>query len=271
MTWLIQDLPPVSMPVNGQPTAGTTDVLLKLIAREWPEANHQYVVSNTSRALAMLTEGQEACFSGAVITPERERFAYFAPTHFGIPLQLVTRSDLIAKLPKNEAGEVLPANLFDSASLRGLIVRNRSYSPVLDALLNLRSDKSAIGYAVLADGGANVFKMIALGRADYTLEYDFALAYQQEKNADFFASRKLQAVPIAGTHPFVSGIACPRTEWGRQAILRIDAIVAKLAAMPEYRTAADRWLTPSTIKRYRTARQNFFQQRTLPLPIARFD
>lgn len=271
MTWLIQDLPPVSMPVNGQPTVGTTDVLLKLIAREWPQVNHQYVVSNTSRALAMLAEGQEACFSGAVITPERERVAYFAPTHFGIPLQLVTRSDIISRLPKNDAGEVLPANLFDSATLKGLIVRNRSYSPVLDALLNLRPGKSAISYAVIADGGANIFKMIALGRADYTLEYDFALAYQQEKNAEFFADRKLQAVPIAGTNTFISGIACPRTAWGRDAIIRIDAIVAKLASGPEYPKAADRWLTATTIQRYRAARSAFFLSRSSPTPLRKFD
>lgn len=271
MTWLMQELPPVSMPVNGQPTIGTTDVLLKLIAQQWPQVHHHYVQTNTARALAMLAEGQEACFSGSVITPERERIAYITPTHFGIPLQLITRKAVLSRLPRNNAGEVLPANLFDSTQLRGLLVRNRSYSPVLDALINLRGPGATIDYAVMADGGANIFKMIALQRADYALEYDFALAYQLHREPDFYRDKGLIAVPIAGASPFVSGIACPRTQWGREMILKIDAIVASLASSPAYQQAGDRWLTASTIAHYKQARAAFFQNRTHPTSPQKFD
>jgi uncharacterized protein (TIGR02285 family) len=259
------------MPVSGQPSIGSSDILLKLIAQQWTEVAHQYVVVNTSRALAMLTEGQEACFSPSIITPEREQIFYVAPTHFVIPLQLIVRSDVLPRLPKNKAGEVVIAKLFDSATLRGLIVKDRSYSPSIDEQMNLRSGKVPIEYAVLADGGANIFKMIGLNRADYTFDYDFALAYQQQRDPAFFQQHSLQSVPIAGANSFVSGIACPRTKWGRETILKIDAIVAKLAASKAYQQASARWLTDGTIKRYKAQRAAFYLNRTKPTPSKKFE
>jgi uncharacterized protein (TIGR02285 family) len=271
MTWLIQDFPPLAMPVNGQPTVGVTDVLLRLIAQQWPQVEHRYVVSNTPRGMASLANGEQACFNGAVLTPERERFAYFTVTNFVIPLQLITRPEVVTQLPRNTAGEVLLDQLFDKADLRGLLVRQRSYLPQVDALLANRVSAPGIDYAVLADGGGNIFKMVALSRADYTLDYDFALTYQQHKAPGFFKDRHLLAVPVAGMAPFLSGIACPRTPWGRDAIMKIDALVAGLAGNKAYMEAANRWLTPESIKRYKEPRAEFFRKRLAPTDPAKFD
>ena len=266
VTWMAADQPPASIPVNGQPTNGVLDVLWKLIVQQWPEVRHQYVVVPTARALVGLAEGREACVLGVVITPERERFAYFTETHTGLPLQVITRSEVVSKLPRNAQGEVLPGTLFDSRELRGLLVRNRSYSPHLDALLNQRGKQSAVNYATQAEGGANIFKMIALKRADYTLDYDFTLAYQLKREADFFRGvrNSLVSVPVAGTTLFSTGIACPRTPWGRQAIVKIDSIVASLATSKEYQESGNRWLTPQTVQRYRKEWETFFRNRERP-------
>ncbi len=263
VTWMVADQPPASMPINGRPTNGVLDVLWKLIVQRSPEVQHQYVVAPTARALTGLAEGREACVMGLVLTAERERIAYFSETHFGPPLQLITRSEVIRRLPRNAAGEVLPGTLFDRQDLHGLLVRNRSYSPHLDALLNQRGNNSAVAYVNNAEGGANVFKMIALKRADYTLDYDFTLAYQLQRESAFFQNKRqtLVAVPVAGSLSFASGIACPRTPWGRQAILKIDSIVAGLATNKEYQESGNRWLTPQTVQRYRKDWEAFFRNR----------
>ncbi len=272
MTWLLQDLPPVSMPVEGRPTVGVTDVLLHLIAQRWPEADHRYQVTNIARAQGQLAQGEQACINGLVITPERERIALLTPSNLVLPLQLITRQDMLKRLPRNEAGEVLPATLLERPGLRGVLVRQRSYTPLLDALLQGGTARpGAIDYAVTADNAGNLFKMVAMGRADYTLDYDFALAYQQQRDPRFFKDKHLVSVPIAGLQPFVSGIACPRTPWGREVMLRIDAIVASLASHPDYVNAADRWLSPETRKRYKAARAEFFRKRAARSDPAKFD
>lgn len=270
MTWVMQDFPPLSMPVNGQPTEGVADTLLKLIAREWPEVTHRYVVANFSRVMPMLEGGKEECATNVLFNKERERIAYLSETHIGPPLQLVVREAVAAKLPMNSAGEVLPAKLFDMPDLRGLITRNRSYSSSLDLLLKQRRADSGIQYANAADGGANILKMLAINRADYTLEYDFALAYQLSNDPGFFKEGPLRVLPIAGATPVISAIACPRTPWGREAIRKIDTLVASLVKTDEYLKSTERWVTPETIARFRATRDAFIRQRAATSNAAKY-
>ena len=264
MTWLLLDLPPTSIIVDGKLTEGISDSTLKLIVQEWPEVDHKMVVVNGARGMAYLAEGFPACFVGIIITPEREKLAYFSQTHQAAPLQLIARADVAAKLAKNSKGEVLPATLFDRADLRGIVVPQRSYSPVLDALLSLRSPQSGIRNALAADSGANILKMLNLGRGDYTLEYDFVLAYQQKKNPELLQPPGLKSVPIAGTASPRVGIGCPHTEWGREAVMKIDAIMVKIAKHPDYLNSQNKWLTPDALKAFKKAQDEFFRVRAKP-------
>jgi uncharacterized protein (TIGR02285 family) len=270
MTWVMQDFPPVSMPVNGQPTVGVVDTLLKQIAREWPEVEHRYVVTNFARVMPMLEGGKEACATNVMPNPEREFVAYFSETHIGLPLQLIVRDDAAAKLPMNGAGEVLPDKLFGMPGLRGLITRNRSYSASLDLLLKQRAGDSGMRYVNAADGGANILKMMVLNRADYTLEYDFALAYQLRNDPSSFKGGRLRVLPIAGARPVIAAIACPRTPWGREAIRKIDALVARLVKTDEYLKSTERWVTPQTTTRFRAARDAFIRQRATTSNAAKY-
>ena len=264
MTWLLLDLPPTSIIVDGKLTDGISDSTLKLIIQEWPEVDHKIVVVNGARGMAYLAEGFPACFAGIIMTPEREKLAYFSQTHQAAPLQLIARADVVGKLAKNSKGEVMPATLFDRTDLRGIVVPQRSYSPVLDALLNLRGPQSGIRNALAADSGANILKMLNLGRGDYTLEYDFVLAYQQKKNPELLQPPGLKSVPIAGTASPRVGIGCPHTDWGREAVMKIDAIMVKIAKHPDYLNSQTKWLTPDALKSFKRAQDEFFKLRNKP-------
>ncbi len=264
MQWMVLDLPPGSIPVNGQLTDGITDVAVKMLMEEMPDLRHRISVTNTARAMATLAEGQPQCFTTAIQTPERERIAYFSITHVIPPLHIVARADAAAKLPRNDKGEVLPATLFDRSDLRGLLVPQRSYSPVIDALLNLRDPRSGIRNTLAADSGANILRMLQLNRGDYTVEYDFVLAYQQARSPELQQGRGLSVLPIAGTEPISVGIACPHTEWGRSTIQRIDAIVSRISTRAEYRQSLNRWLTPAEARRFQKTQDEFYRQRAKP-------
>lgn len=270
MIWLVVDGPPASRPVDGRLTDGFFDVAIQLVEQEWPEVEHKVVVTNAGRAVASLAEGAQACFSGAVRTPERERMAFFTPTHLSPALRLIAKPATLAKLRKNARGEVLPANLFDREELRGIIIAHRSYSPVIDALLSLRPAKSGVKTVVTTDGGANILQMLALDRADYTLTYEHSLTYLMNRSPKAFQQAALTSAPLAGTEPVVSGIYCPHTEWGRDAITRIDAILARVSQTPQYQAALNRWLSPATLRQNKAALAGFYQQRAKPTDPARF-
>lgn len=270
MTWMLIDLPPASMPVNGLPTTGVSDSPLLLLAEQWPEVEHRYVVVSPARAMATLVAGEQACFGTALYTPERERVAYFSLTHVAPPLQLVVRTDVIQKLPVDDSGRVLPAALFDRSDLRGIVQTKRSYSPVLDALLNLRDPKSGIGNATSTDGGFNILQMLMRDRADYTLEHDFVFGYQMKRYPQAFADKTLKSLPVAGTEPIHVGIACPHTEWGREAILKIDGLLSGIAGNPGYQDSMSRWLTADVQMRYKSLQTQFFKQRAKPTDPVRY-
>ncbi|WP_457421678.1 TIGR02285 family protein [Roseateles sp. P5_E7] len=264
LTWVVLDLPPGSMPVNGRLTDGINDTALKLVFEEMPDWEHKVTVANTARAMLMLSEGAQACFGSALHTPERERIAYFTLAYLLPPLQLLARADTVERLPRNEQGEVLPAVLFDRPDLRGLVIPQRSYSATLDALLNRRSADSGIRAVLATEGGINLIKMLRLGRADYLIEYDFVLTLLQSRNPGVKQGVPLQALPLAGTAPIQVGVACPHTEWGRKAIIAIDAAIAKASSRPDYRNAVNRWLAPEVAKRYQKQQTEFFQRRARP-------
>jgi uncharacterized protein (TIGR02285 family) len=221
------------------------------------------------RGLANLSNGVEACFGGVLMTPEREKFAYYSLMFQLMPLQLIVRPEAVSRVPRNEKGEVLPATLFDRSDLRGIVEPQRSYGAVADTLLKLRGPHSGISSVIRSDSGSSTLKMLMVNRADYTLEYDAILAYQQGRSPELKASG-LKALPIAGSMGPLVGIACPRTEWGREAIKKIDALMVKISRRPEYRNALNRWLTPEPVRHYKASQDIFFRQRTKPTDPAKY-
>jgi uncharacterized protein (TIGR02285 family) len=266
MTWMVFDLPPGTMPVNGKLTDGISDIVSKMVFQEMPEFSHQVTVVSAARAMATLSEGKPMCIATALMTPERERIAYFAVTHMLPPLQVVVRAEVAAKLPMNAKGEVVPDLLVNSSGLRGLVVAQRSYAPALDAVLANRRPGSTVSDTLSAgagDGG-KVFTMLMHDRGDFTFDYDFALAYQQSRHPELPMKTGLKAFPLAGMAPIKVGFACPHTPWGRATVIRIDAIVARLANRPEYRASAVRWMTADGVKRYQPLLNDFTKQRMHP-------
>lgn len=271
LNWMVLDLPPGSKPVNGELTDGINDVMLKMVFSAMPEFQHSIVVVNTARAMSNLAEGVEACFGSAAFTAERERVAYFTLAYLIPPLHVVARSDIAQRVPRNDRGEVLPAPLFDSPELRGLIVPQRSYSSTVDSLLARRAPTSGVKTVLATDGGANILRMIKLRRGDYTVEYDFVVKYLIGRTPELQrAVGEFKLLPIAGTAPIPVGMACPHTTWGRQTIERIDAALTQVASQPAYREALLHWVTPEMARRYQRTFDDFIQQRGRRAPANKY-
>lgn len=267
MTWLLRDFPPSSMPVGGQPTQGMADEFVKALVQRWPDAEHRYVVANNNRILALLEGGEPACFTTALRVPARERQAYIADMLIVPPQMLIVRADTLSRLPLNALGEVRLQALLADASLHGLLVQSRSYGTQLDRQIKARPADSGLH---LSASTAHPLRLVAHSRADYTIDYDYTLAYEQHID-ESIVKAGLLSLPIEGnSQMLVAGIACPRTEWGRQAILRIDQLIASLAQSAEARSGLERWMTPQSRQRYARQIEQFYQRRSQPSPASAF-
>ncbi|MGW8394900.1 TIGR02285 family protein [Pseudoduganella sp. HUAS MS19] len=262
MTWLMPDIPPASMPVGGKPTTGIADQIVLYLSTHWPDAEHRFIYANPKRTWLMVERGERACVVAALRNAERDRLAYFVNTNLVPPLQLVAQESTLPRLPLNAQGEVDLEKLLAHPALRGIIVERRSYGAAVDALLAKRPASSRMESTSVGDYGRNVLKLVTRGRADYTLDYDYALQYASKSEPEIGA---LKTVPIAqNNRPMLGGIACPRNAWGKATVKRIDQIVGTAAGAAAMIKAQNSWHTPASQQRYAAQISEFQRQRAKP-------
>lgn len=271
MRWLVTDYPPAFILVNNQPTDGFFDRMLRSLSEAWPEVTHRYEVTNPSRGLRTVTDGEQACYVGALQTPERERLALLIPTHLIYPMHVIVAHEAWGKVPKNANGEVQLSKLLEKAELRGVLVRGRSYSAEIDAAIAAHPTLDHVQYVSRSEGGSNVLRMMTQARADYTLEYPTVLTYQRQQNPAYFEGRALTVHAIEGGKPLLAGILCPRNPWGSRTAQHLDVLIAKLARDKSYATDATRWIPAESAPHYQKDIANFFRLRTRPYPTSRYE
>lgn len=261
--WALYYFPPVSIVVDGAPTTGFIDIKLKLLMERWPQAKHEMATFNTARAFRALDEGQELCIPATIITPERQKRWYLSPLALLPPQAIVARKEVASRIPVNKQGEVDAAALFNRTDLRGAFDEARSYSGFLDAVIAKRApDAGLVHYRPSVEIRSHL-SMLSLGRADYTIEYEFVHAYSAS-NDPAIAAAQFEVLNIEGMQPVPVGVACPRTAWGYAAIKKIDAILKSLAGNPVFENAELQWLTPQSRQRYRAQRAEFYRKRAKP-------
>jgi len=262
MTWLMPDIPPASMPVDGKPTTGIADQIVLYISAHWPEAEHRFIYANPKRTWLMVERGERACVVAALRNAERDKLAYFVNTNLVPPLQLVAQESTLPRLPLNGHGEVDMEKLLADPALRGIIVERRSYGATVDALLAKRPANSRLETTSVGDYGRNVLKLVSHGRADYTLDYDYALQYASRSEPEIGA---LKTVPISQNNkPMLGGIACPRNAWGMATVKRIDQIVGTPEGAAAMIKAQNSWHTQASQQRYAAQISEFQRQRAKP-------
>lgn len=257
--WLSADPPSAK---DSASNTGLTAQLVHFMTRQWPEVRHTIVQANARRAWQMLAQGEPACQASSVRTPEREKLAYFTNTLLGPPLQLIARRDKLDALPRNAAGEVDVERLLADPRLRGALVDGRSYGGPIDKLLARRPPNPALTLYAASDFGSKLLPMLAIDRADYSIEYDIALSQEREHNPQM---SRLISLPIEGaSEPMQVGVACPRNAWGLAAIRGIDKALGTPAGAAMLRQAGDRWLTPESRQHYGARMDAFYKERAKP-------
>ncbi|MGR2663147.1 TIGR02285 family protein [Chromobacterium haemolyticum] len=262
MTWVLSDRPPGFIIKDGKPTTGQNDIYLKLIIARWPETEHRFVVMSIPRANSELRNGSQLCRPNLIPTPERETFAFFTLTHMQLPEEVIIRRDSASKVPLNVQGEVMLERLIQQPNLKGIVAAGRSHSPQIARLLAAHSKDSNIQTALSLPSNGGLFKLLQLVRADYTLDFEQEFLYHHDDG--------LINLPIAGAAMVPVGIACPRTAWGRVAVMKIDQLLSEVVADPRYRQAQERWISPESLRRYQSQLDDFYRLRARATDPARY-
>ncbi len=267
ITWLMPqiDATPASGNSGTAPRRVLTQTTADLLISNWGgTTQHELVMANIKRSLRMLQSAEPACMLGMLHTPDRDALAWFADTHLTPPHQFVVRASMLDKVPRNAAGEVRLERVWAERVLRGALVQGRSYGPGLDEMFR-HLPTSALSSYVTPDVGGNLLAMVGLGRADYTLEYDFIVTDHLVVGG---SAADLVTLPIEGhADPILSGVACPKTEWGRQVVMRANEVLALPSSRRLLKEELLNRLTPNARARY-GARIEAFYARPMPMMAA---
>jgi len=258
--WVTGHLPTVD---EGQRSARLNDTLVNFMQAQWPQVQHKMVQASAKRGWQMLAQGEQACLATTVRTPEREAQAYFSNVLLSPPPQLIVRRDKLAGLPLNGNGEIELQRLLADPRWSGALIDGRSYGLFVDNLLSRRSpgDEHVALYSA-ADFGSKLLPMLALGRADYTIEYELMMSGAPDRER---LARSLQNLPIQGASEAVlAGVACPRTSWGLAAITGIDKMLGTPAGATMLRQAQERLMSPESRRYYGARMDVFYRERARP-------
>lgn len=258
LTWLLRDLPPLSIFEGEQKGQGVVDLLMPRLIAELPEYQHELVRVNRARGLQMLREPSFTCDPSLLWSKERAQWVTYSITSVRVLSNglAVRRADRASLAQFIQDGKVdLPALLASGKSSLG-VVAERSYGQQLDKLLQ-QVPESSIRAHYGNDALGSLLQMQRLGRLQWLLGYWPEIRYQATQQG--IDPQDLLFYPIQGTDKYQElHIGCSNTPQGQQAITRIDQALLKLREdFLVERYAA--WLEPGLRDEYRADARAFFQ------------
>lgn len=264
--WLVQDLPPHFTLQNGRAPQrpeelghGEIDGFLRLLIGRLPQYQHEFFEAGFPRFEAAVRQGQTLCSMLHVRTAERLSWLYFThlyPPMFARQIHVIVNRDQLARFePQGQSLQL--AELLQRADLVGLLPRDRSFGPKIDALLQAQTQRPV--KTIVAARGMQLLTMLRAHRMDYTLEYP-SVVDEFMRTTDGAAD--LVKLPIAeGRSTAVATVACSRNPEGRRQIEAIDAAVRQLAQDPQREAWLRAWRGDAIDEADRTRINRYMDER----------
>ncbi|ANI00910.1 hypothetical protein A8L59_05185 [Pseudomonas koreensis] len=263
LTWLLRDLPPLTIfegPKKGQ---GVIDQMLPLLIAGMPQYEHTLMRVNRARGMQMMQDASFTCDPSLIWSKERAQWIAFSiPAFRAVSNGLVVRQkDREVLEPYVVNGEVDLGAFLANAEQKVGIVAQRSYGEFVDSLLKQAPD-GALTPHYGNEALSNLLSMQRLGRLQVVLGYWPEIRYQAQQAQ--IAEDELVFYPIQGTGKYLSGyIGCSDTAEGRQAIIEINQLLRTLPHQRLDELYAD-WLDPGMRSDYLEQARTFFEQQTAP-------
>lgn len=257
LTWLLRDLPPMTIFEGPQKNQGALDQLLPLLMEHLPEYRHQVMHVNRARGIQMLRTQSLICDPSLLWTPERAQYVVFSAQAFvavsnGVTIQ---RSQQAAMAPYIVAGQFDLQAFLNAHKARIGATAERSYGPAVDAQLK-HADPHTLALHYGNDALGSLLQMQRLGRLEAVLGYPPEIRYHAQQQG--IAAEDLLFFPIKGSAPYQhTHIGCSNTPQGRQAMQRIDQALGEIPLEQVQQSYAS-WLDPAMREQYLLDNPSFF-------------
>lgn len=258
ITWMEVSMPPYFIQEGPDKNQGYGDVISAILQEHLPEYDHFEMVTNVTRHFHKFQKGEKVCSVGLYRTPEREAFMYFSiPSFLTLPSVLIVSKETAADLGSPSSIR-LEEILRDKRFVVGLS-KDRSYGTRIDAILAQHKDSANTILYTGQELSANYFKMLMLKRIDGLIALPDEAMYHAEKMG---LRDRLTTLIIEenqeGYEGWLCSVGCPKNEWGRTVIDKINTILREQRPTERYRGAYERWLDANSLERYRAVYRDVF-------------
>jgi len=247
--WATYDAPPFMITGGADQDAGIFDRIRRLLDDRLFGAPGMTLRAPFPRVLTSLRDGAALCFVGGVKTPEREAFAVFSlPVAMFYPVRIVVHASERERFATRTPLSL--SRLLADRTQRTSVLRSRSLGTRIDALL-----AQAASPHIHAEFD-EAFRMLLAKRLDYLVEYPAIASYAAKRlgQADAFVALPFAEAP----EPVFARVMCPKTEWGRSLVARIDAILRVERPTSAYRQIVEAWADPSDLPTIRQVYDHAF-------------
>lgn len=252
--WLTFDYPPMRITKGEQQGQGIGDLAVKYLQEQMPEYNHKDLEVNLKRLFYTLKKEEKVFAIGLVKTPEREEFL-----HYSIPA--VIRPGLSVVIRKDKVGEfgrlktISLAEILKNKQWKLGIDGDRSYTSKVDAVLKQHQGQKNLVVRTGYDMITSYLKMLSKGNIDALIEYPSQVKYISREAGllDQFYTITLEEAP----RYTVSYVVCPKNEWGKKMIERVNSILTQGRPTDEYRSFIERWVSEEGRGEFRKAYSEF--------------
>ncbi len=237
LTWAVVHWPPIMILTGKDKGLGRFDIYLKLFQKHMPMYEHSSREMNWKRMWSGIKKGHKICNILAFKTTERAKTTEFSiPSSITLPNRIILRKSSLEALGSPESISIV--ELMNNPALSGVLQSARSYSTILDRLLEKHEQGSNISRSLV--DAEHLIKMLLRGRFDYMIEYPYIANYLAKKQPQLQV--ELISVRIEEMEAFsISYLACPKNAWGKKVIADYNRTVNKLKHGREYRSIMETW------------------------------
>jgi uncharacterized protein (TIGR02285 family) len=230
ITWGVGHQPPRVTFDGVDKLGGQGGIQQKLLSNglsEYYQAD--YVAMNWARFITELKEERNVCSSFLFKTPEREKYMHFSlPWHIDLPHRIMmTKKTWIAK---GKPETLSLRDLSQDHELKGVIAQERSYG-TLDTIINSPDKPSNL--TPIATRPTQSLSMLEKSRIDYTIEYPYFVNRIEEVIGIHTDDIVMVNIEESADYYF-NYVSCPKTQWGRKVIERVNNLIQELRIKPSY-------------------------------------
>ncbi|MBF0101030.1 MAG: transporter substrate-binding domain-containing protein [Desulfobacterales bacterium] len=216
---------------EGEKVTGVGADIENIIFENIPEYTHQRLSSNLERILENLKNQGLFCNASISKNPEREKFAYYS-----IPQAIVPPIHIfIRKTDQADFGGKAMVSLGDmlkNTKLKFGYPSGRSFGPEIDSIIKAHENDPHVSATYSSEIVDQQINLLIDKRIDYTIGGYFALKLAAQKQG---VEDKIMALQLDEKQDYlVLYIVCPKNDWGKAMIGKINTILKKEISTQRY-------------------------------------